>query len=88
MSTKKIKEPIIHLDIIGRWIQVGDYVAAINCGALHVAKVTKMTPKMVKVKILNAGINNWYSGEHFRYAADLAVIDGQYLTMHLIRNSE
>ena len=90
MTDKKVKTPKKepeHKDIIGRTINVGDFVSVVVHNSLHVAKVIKLNPKMVKVKILNAKTNNWYNGEHNKYSYDMVLIDNEYLTMYLLRSS-
>lgn len=76
-----------HKDIIGRKLSVGDYVSVVVRNSLHVAKVIKLNPKMVKIKILNSTTNKWYSGEHNRYPSDMAILDGEYLTMYILKSS-
>ena len=84
MTKKPLPE---HKDIIGRNLKVGDFVSVVIYNNLQVAKIVKLNPKMVKVKVLNAKTNNWYSGEHNRYPSDMALLDGEYLTMYLIKSS-
>lgn len=85
--TTKTKQELIHKDIIGRQLKVGDFVSVVIYNKLEVAKVIKLNPKMVRVKILNVKTNNWYKGEHNRYSTDMALLDGEYLTMYLIKTS-
>lgn len=88
MTTKQTtKKEITHNDIIGRKIKVSDFVAVVVYGKLSVAKVIKLTPKMVKIQILNASTNIWYNGEHNRYPDDMAILDNEFLTFYLIRSS-
>lgn len=84
MTTKK---EIEHNDIIGRRINVGDFVAVTIYNSLSVAKVIKLNPKMVKIQLLNAKTNIWYNGEHNRYPTDMAILDNEYLTFYLVKNS-
>jgi hypothetical protein len=76
-----------HKDILGRKLTVGDFVAVTIFNDLKIAKVIKLNPKMVKVKILDVKNNNWYRGEHNRYSEDMAIVDGMHLTAYLIRES-
>lgn len=90
MTEKKTRVPKAapeHKDIIGRTINVGDFVSVVISNSLRIAKVVKLNPKMVKVKILNAKTSNWYSGEHNKYSYDMALIDGEYLTMYILKTS-
>jgi len=79
------KHPPEHKDIIGRTLNVGDFVSVVIYNKLQVAKIIKLTPKMVRVKMLNAHHNFWYNGEHSRYSSDMALLDGMYLTTYLIK---
>lgn len=81
------KKELVHFDIIGRKIKVGDFVAVSVYNRLEVAKVIKINPKMVKIQILNANTNTWYKGEHNRYPTDMAILDNEYLTFYLIKQS-
>jgi len=49
----KEKTPEFHLDILGQEIRVGNYVAAslksMYGSTLHVARITKLTPKKVNL---------------------------------------
>ena len=85
--TTKTKQELVHKDIIGRTLKVGDFVSVVIYNRLEVAKVIKLNPKMVKVKILNVKTNLWYTGEHNRYSKDMALLDGEYLTLYLIKTS-
>ena len=78
---------IKHYDVIGRPINVGDFVAVTIYNKLQIGQVIKLNPKMVKVKLLNVKTSNWYSGEHNRYPSDMALLDGEYLTFYLLKNS-
>ena len=85
---KYMKETEIkHYDVIGRPINVGDFVAVTIYNKLQIGQVIKLNPKMVKVKLLNVKTSNWYSGEHNRYPSDMALLDGEYLTFYLLKNS-
>lgn len=87
-AVKKTKKEIIHNDIIGRPIPLNSFVVFSVGSELRLAKVIKITPKMVRVKVIYATVTSWYKGEHTRYPCDVAVIDqNEYLTMHLLKTS-
>lgn len=82
----KQKKVIEHRDIIGRKLNVNDYVCVCVNNTLRVAVVIKLTAKMAKIKILDAERNRWYTGEHYRYPSDLIVMgENEYLTMFLLK---
>lgn len=87
MTTKRIfKKEIEHTDIIGRKITVGNFVATTIKDRLQVGKVLKLTPKMVKIKLLNAHTTDGYNGQHNRYPEDMAILDSEYLTFYLVKH--
>lgn len=85
-AARKPKKEIIHHDIIGRPIPLNSFVAFSVGSELRLAKVIKITPKMVRVRVVNANVTSWYRGEHTRYPCDVAVLhEDEYLTMHLLK---
>jgi hypothetical protein len=85
-AAKRTKKEIIHHDIIGREIPINSFVVFSVGSELRLAKVIKLTPKMVRVRIVNAVTRTWYNGEHTRYPQDVAVLpQDEYLTLHLIK---
>lgn len=47
MTRPKTKVEIVHNDILGRPLAVGDFVAASYHNNMRVSKITKLAPKMV-----------------------------------------
>ena len=80
-----MKSTPVHLDKLGRWIEVGSCVAVAHHNSLEVATVVKLTPKMVKIKIANTATHAWYSGVHNKYGDQMVVIDGPEVTMYLLK---
>jgi hypothetical protein len=80
-----MKPTPIHLDKLGRWIEVGSCVAVAHHNSLAVATVVKLTPKMVKIKIANTATHAWYSGVHNKYGDQMVVVDGPEVTMYLLK---
>ena len=80
-----MKPTPVHLDKLGREIEVGSCVAVAHHNSLSVATVVKLTPKMVKIKIANITTNSWYSGVHNKYGDQMVVIDGPEVTMYLLK---
>jgi hypothetical protein len=75
----------IHLDKLGREIEVGSCVAVAHHNSLAVATVVKLTPKMVRIKIANITSNSWYQGHHNKYGDQMVVIEGPSVTMYLLK---
>lgn len=90
MTEKKTTVPKAapeHRDILGRIINVGDFVAVSVHNDMKIARVTKLNPKMVKVQILNVKTSMWYTGTHNKYADDMVIVDGPYVTMYILKTS-
>lgn len=80
-----MKPTPVHLDKLGREIEVGTCVAVAHHNSLAVATVVKLTPKMVRIKIANTATHAWYSGVHNKYGDQMVVIDGPEVTMYLLK---
>jgi hypothetical protein len=70
-----------HRDKLGRQINLGDCVVAPYHNSLMVAKVIKLTPKMVKIKKL-ANKQTW---EYNKYPQDLAIVNSADVTAYLLK---
>ena len=80
-----MKPTPVHLDKLGREIEVGSCVAVAHHNSLAVATVVKLTPKMVRIKIANITSNSWYQGHHNKYGDQMVVIEGPSVTMYLLK---
>jgi hypothetical protein len=74
----------VHIDKLGRQINLGDCVVVPYHNSLMVAKVIKLTPKMVRVKKLS-NKQTWHCGEYNKYPEDLAIVDGADVTAYLLK---
>lgn len=70
-----------HKDILGQLLAVGDAVVFPSSNSMYVGTVTKLNPKMVKVKRVGAK-TKW--GEINKYPTDLAKVSGPEVTMYLL----
>lgn len=68
-----------HKDILGRVLNVGDYVAYPESNNLRIGKVEKLNQKMIKV---TTG-RTWRSSTN-KYSKDTTKLDGPDLTMFLL----
>jgi hypothetical protein len=80
-----MKPAPVHLDKLGREIEVGACVAVAHHNSLAVATVVKLTPKMVRIKIANITTNSWYYGHHNKYGDQMVVLEGPSVTMYLLK---
>jgi len=79
-----MKPTIQHSDILGQPLDVGDAVVFPASNSMYVGTITKLNPKMVKVK----RVGTKYSWEQNKYPADLAKVSGAEVTMYLLKQSK
>jgi len=72
-----------HRDLLGRFINVGDFVAVSN-GCLFVATVVKLNPKMVKIKLLN-NRRDWQMN---KYPNEMVVLNPDDVMMYLLKQGK
>jgi hypothetical protein len=72
-----------HQDILGQPLNVGDCVVYPSMNTMYVGTITKLNPKMVKVKRVGA---KYYTREQNKYPSDLAKVSGAEVTMYLLKN--
>lgn len=70
------KEIPEHRDILGRVLNVGDYVAFPDSNIMKLGKIVKLNPKMIKIEG-RWGVN--------KYSKDTVKVDGPDLTMYLLK---
>lgn len=73
-----------HHDILGQPLDVGDAVVFPSSNSMYVGMITKLNPKMVKVK----RVGTKYSWEQNKYPADLAKVSGAEVTMYLLKHQQ
>lgn len=73
------KEPPIHKDILGRILNIGDYVAYPDSNQLKIGKVEKIHKKMITV---TTG-SKWRATTN-KYPSDMTKLDGPDLTVYLL----
>ena len=74
------KEIPEHKDILGRIINVGDYVAYPYSNELKLGKVAKIHPKMISIDT-----NSKWNSITNKYPRDLVKLDGPDLTTYLLK---
>jgi hypothetical protein len=75
-----MKKTTEHHDIFGRNLQIGDFVAAPYYKRnLAIYAITKLTPKMVKLKRVGSRI------ESNHYPSDTIKVDGPDVTMYCLK---
>jgi hypothetical protein len=79
-----MKEEIVHLDRLGRKLAVDDYVAYSQGNGLHIGCITKLNPKMVKIKKVRAK-ETWHSGEYNVYSSECVKIEGQDALLYVMK---
>ena len=74
------KEVPEHRDILGRILNVGDYIAYPDSNQLKIGKVDKLNPKMIRV---STG-RQWRSTVN-KYPTDTTKLDGPDLVVYLLK---
>jgi len=72
-----------HCDILGQPLEVGDCVVYPSMNTMYVGTVTKLNPKMVKIKRVGA---KYRTREQNKYSTDLAKVSGAEVTMYLLKH--
>jgi hypothetical protein len=72
-------EDIIHKDILGNSIKVGDTVVYPSHNSLKIAVVKKINPKMINVVAVG---RSWPDK---KYPTDLLIVDDPKITMYLLK---
>lgn len=73
-----------HLDLLGRTVKEDDYVAFTHHNSLYVGKVTKITPKQVRVIPLDG--KRWGEQGLLKYTSQCCLVGGAELTFHILKN--
>jgi len=74
-----------HEDRLGRVLKLGDYVGFAENTSIAIARIDKMTAKMVHLSLVPAKYS-WTTRLYQKYAHQTIYIDGADLTMYLLRN--
>ena len=70
-----------HLDLLGRTLKEGQYVA-VNDGGMHVAQIQRFTPKMVEIIV----IGRKYRFKCLKYANEMVILEGPDIFMWVLSN--
>lgn len=73
-----------HRDILGQPLAVGDAVVFPSSNTMYVGTITKLNPKMIKVRRVGTR-SKW---EQNKYPEDLAKVSGPEVTMYLLTKSQ
>ena len=74
-----MKPEIIHYDLLGTQIKLGDYVAFAVGRDMYVGKVVKLHKVMIGVTTSDVSYYNNY------YPKNVVILDGPKLTMYLLK---
>jgi hypothetical protein len=80
------KELPVHLDRIGRQVNVGDIVAVADFNGLMLAKVIKLNKKMIKVQRFPKPYSNGQCRN--KYAHDAIKLDPDDIAIHVLQGGE
>jgi hypothetical protein len=84
LNPKPAKEEIIHRDMLGRKLNVGDFVAYPRRNSQRIGQIIKMNPKMPRVQEIT---NRKYGNEANIYTTDMVLLDGPDVTFYILKNS-
>lgn len=75
---------IIHFDKLKKIINVGDCIIYPNYNQLEIGIVTKLTPKLIKINLINQ--LNWQGKPKYvqKYPKDTIVLEGPHVSMYLL----
>lgn len=73
-----------HRDILGQPLAIGDAVVFPSSNSMYVGTITKLNPKMVKVRRVGSS----YNWEQNKYPSDLVRVHGPEVTMYLLKNQK
>lgn len=79
------EQEIIHHDRIGQKIELEDIVAVANNNALWLAKVTRLTKKMIRIERFPRPSSN---GALYKYPRDSVKLDKEYLAFFIIKGGK
>lgn len=74
-------DPVVHKDILGNAIKMGDTVVYPSHNALRIAVVKKINPKMINVVAVG---RSWPDR---KYPADLLVVDDPRITLYMMKHT-
>lgn len=76
----------VYRDLLGAELAVGDPVALANGSRLALGKIIKFSPKMVGICYLS-DYRSSYSRLKYKYSTDLVKLQGEEVTMYLLKHS-
>ena len=77
------KEEIRHQDLFGQELEIDDCVVYPVSNTMHVGKIIKLNPKMVKVQ--RVGNKGWRS-EVNKYPTEVVKVQGTEVKMYLLKS--
>jgi hypothetical protein len=77
-----MSEAVLHKDILGNTIKVGDTVVYPAHNSLKIASVAKLNPKMINV----VAVGKSYPDR--KYPHDMLVVNDPKISMYLLKNSK
>ena len=87
-----MKKEIIHRDLLGKIIKVNDIVAFAQNGTQYVGKITKLTPKRVKITRItehDPKLPSYWRQEYYqRPPSDVVIVEGSHVTAYILKQSQ
>jgi hypothetical protein len=74
----------LHCDLLGREVKEDDTVAFVHHNMMYIGKVTKVTPKQVRVVPMVTKYRQ--DTGYLKYTSQCVLVGGPDLTLHLLKN--
>ena len=72
-------------DRLDQDLKIGDCVVYVDAGRLEIGSILHITPKMIKVA--RVGSRGFWSRGFLKYPNDVVKLEGQDLTMYLLKHA-
>lgn len=73
----------IHTDILGQEIKEGDYVAAAHQTSLRICQITKINPKMIRVRPIVKG--GYRKSDMLIYSSETILLNGEDAVAYILK---
>lgn len=75
-----------HRDFLERKLTVGDMVIVVIHNSFRLARITQMTPKMIRIQLWDT--RGFAPTTTIRYPREMMIAHNEYVTMYMIKHSK
>jgi hypothetical protein len=83
-TTKKVKEPVIHLDKLGQTIEEGNYVAGCHRNSMYICKILKCTAKQIRINDIKS-LNKRHDAGWLVYPGETVKLSGEDAIAYILK---